>query len=112
MFDQVNRDLEIRDLYNSEDAFKLAPDYSDAYRARMNANLAFYDALDGKIDWPLNEEGNHPLTKLLLAAFLIVDASKPLSELSYFEIEQSMLKGATHVTAGGGGGNEGIMGSI
>jgi hypothetical protein len=112
MFDQVNRDLEIRDLYNSEDAFKLAPDYFDAYRARMNANLAFYDGLDGKIDWPLNEQGNHPLTKLLLADFLVVDASKPLSELSYFEIEQSMLKGVTHVTAGGRWLNEDIMDSI
>jgi hypothetical protein len=112
MFDQVNRDLEIRDLYNSEDAFKLAPDYFDAYRARMNANLAFYDGLDGKIDWPLNEQGNHPLTKLLLADFLVVDASKQLSELSYFEIEQSMLKGVTHVTAGGRWLNEDIMDSI
>ena len=30
-FDQVNRDLEIRDLYNSEDAFRLA----DTYRGRL-----------------------------------------------------------------------------
>ena len=32
MFDPVNRDLEIRDLYNSEDAFALTPDYVGAYR--------------------------------------------------------------------------------
>jgi hypothetical protein len=112
MFDQVNRDLEIRDLYNSEDAFKVAPDYFDAYRARMNANLAFYDGLDGKIDWPINAQGNHPLTKLLLADFLVVDASKQLSELSYFEIEQSMLESRVHETAGGRWLNEDIMDSI
>ena len=47
-FDQVNRDLEIRDLYNMEDAFRLAPAYQGAYRARLNANLAFWDGLDGK----------------------------------------------------------------
>ena len=47
-FDQVNRNLEIRDLYNSEDAFNLKPDYFDVYRTRMNANLAFHDGLDGK----------------------------------------------------------------
>ena len=52
MLDPVNRDLEIRDLYNSEDAFALTPDYVGAYRARFNANLPFYDRLDGKIDWP------------------------------------------------------------
>jgi hypothetical protein len=38
--DPVNRDIEIRDLYNSEDAFGLASYYLDAYRARLNANLA------------------------------------------------------------------------
>jgi hypothetical protein len=30
-FDQVNRDLEIRDLYNLEDAFHLGKDYRGAY---------------------------------------------------------------------------------
>ena len=46
-FDPVNRDLEIRDLYNMEDAFHLAEAYLGAYRARLNANLAFWDSLDG-----------------------------------------------------------------
>ena len=50
-FDQVNRDLKIRDLYNMEDAFHLADGYLGAYRARLNANLAFWDGLDGKADW-------------------------------------------------------------
>jgi Domain of unknown function (DUF4331) len=109
MFDQVNRDLEIRDLYNSEDAFNLKPDYFDAYRVRMNANLAFYDGLDGKIDWPFDHQGNHPLTKLLLADFLVVDASKPFAETSYFEIERSMLEGRAHTTPGGRWLNQDIM---
>jgi Domain of unknown function (DUF4331) len=109
MFDQVNKDLEIRDLYNSEDAFDLKPDYFDAYRLRMNANLAFYDGLDGKIDWPFDRHGNHPLTRLLLADFLVVDASKPFAETSYFEIERSMLEGRTHATPGGRWLNEDIM---
>ena len=42
-FDPVNRDLEIRDIYNMEDAFHLAAAYRGAYRARLNANLAFWD---------------------------------------------------------------------
>jgi hypothetical protein len=109
MFDQVNRDLEIRDLYNNEDAFNLTPDYLGAYRARMNANLAFYDGLDGKIDWPFDEHGNHPLTELLLADFLVVDASKPFRETSYFEIEQAMLAGRAHATPGGRWLNEDMM---
>jgi Domain of unknown function (DUF4331) len=109
MFDQVNRDLEIRDLYNSEDAFNLKPDYFDAYRVRMNANLAFYDGLDGKIDWPFDRHGNHPLTKLLLADFLVVDASKPFAETSYFDIERSMLERRAHASPGGRWLNEDFM---
>jgi hypothetical protein len=101
IFDQVNRDLEIRDLYNNEDAFNLSKEYIGAFRSRLNANLTFYDGLDGKTDWPLDEHGNHPLTELLLADFLTIDASKPHDETSYFEIEQAMLKGRTHATCGG-----------
>jgi len=109
MFDKVNKNLEIRDLYNSEDAFDLKLDYFNAYRARLNANLAFYDGLDGKIDWPLDGHGNHPLTKLLLADFLVVDASKPFAETSYFEIERSMLERRTNVTPGGRWLNQDFM---
>lgn len=102
-FDPVNRDLEIRDLYNAEDAFNLGPDYVGAYRARLNANLAFFDRLDGKTDWPPDEQGVHPLTELLLADFLVVDTSKPFSDGgdSDLEIERAVLTGRPHTTCGG-----------
>jgi hypothetical protein len=112
IFDPVNRDLEIRDLYNNEDAFRLSEDYVGAYRARLNANLAFYDGLDGKTDWPLDEHGNHPLTELLLADYLVVDASKPFDETSYFEVEQAMLEERAHTTCGGRWLNEDVVDSI
>src|SRR4051795_3004971 len=79
-FDPVNRDLEIRDLYNMEDAFHLENTYLGAYRSRLNANLAFWDGLDGKVDWPPDENGDHPLTDLVLADFLVVDVTKPYVE--------------------------------
>jgi Domain of unknown function (DUF4331) len=100
-FDTVNRDLEIRDLYNADDAFNLSPDYVGAYRARLNANLAFFDRLDGKIDWPLDDQGNHPLTELWLADFLVVDMAKPFSDEGYLEIETALLAGRQHTTCGG-----------
>jgi len=101
-FDAVNRDLEIRDLYNSEDAFGLADGYLGAYRARLNANLAFWDGLDGNADWPLGEGGSHPLTELVLADYLVVDATKPYVEQgSYLEIELAALRGEAHRTCGG-----------
>jgi hypothetical protein len=100
-FDPVNRDLELRDLYNAEDAFNLGPAYVGAYRARLNANLAFFDRLDGATDWPPDEQGNHPLTELLLADFLVVDTSKPFTDGGFLEIERAVLAGRPHTTCGG-----------
>src|SRR5262245_45743838 len=111
-FDQTNRNLEIRDLYNSEDAFHVSSDYIEAYRARFNANLAFFDTLDDKVDWPLDGHGNHPLTNLLLSDFLVVDLSKEFRETSYFEIEQAMLKDRAHVARGGRWLDADLMGSL
>src|SRR3954451_5984629 len=112
-FDAVNRDLEIRDLYNSEDAFALADGYLGAYRARLNANLAFWDGLDGKTDWPLGEGGNHPLTDLVLADHLAVDVTKPYVEQgSYLEIELAALRGEAHRTCGGRTLNDDVMDTI
>jgi hypothetical protein len=111
-FDTVNRDLEIRDLYNQEDPFRLAQTYAGAYRARLNANLAFYDSLDSTIDWPLDEHGNHPLTELLLNDFLVVDASKPYAEDSYFAIERALLAGCAHTSCGGRSLNDDIVDTL
>jgi hypothetical protein len=111
-FDQVNRDLEIRDLYNLEDAFHMSKDYCGAYRARLNANLAAIDRLDGKTDWQLGRDGSHPLTELLLADYLVVDVSKPYTENSFFEIERAALDGRAHETCGGRSLNENVMDTI
>ena len=109
-FDQVNRDLEIRDLYNMEDAFHLGDSYAGAYRARLNANLAFWDGLDGKVDWKTDGDGNHPLTDLVLADFLVVDVTKPyLEQGSFLEIELAARRGQPHQTCGGRTLNDDVM---
>ena len=109
-FDPVNRDLEIRDLYNMEDAFHLGDGYLGAYRARLNANLAFWDGLDGKADWPLGADGKHPLTELVLADFLVVDVTKPYVEQgSFLEIELAARRGGAHQTCGGRALNDDVM---
>ena len=112
-FDLVNRDLEIRDLYNMEDAFHLADAYQGAYRARLNANLAFWDGLDGKTDWPLKENGAHPLTEFMLADFLVVDVTKPYAEQgSFLEIEFATREARPHETCGGRALNDDVMDTI
>ena len=112
-FDQVNRDLEIRDLYNMDDAFALSAAYVNAYRARLNANLAFWDGLDGTIDWPAGPDGAHPLTELILADYLAVDASKPYAERgSFLEIELAARDGHAHRTCGGRALNDDAMDTL
>ncbi len=99
--DTVNRDLDVRELWNQEDPFELAPNYLGAYRARLNSNLVVMDGIDGKIDWPLQPDGSHPLTELYLGDYQVVDVSKPYAEDSYLEIEQALLQGRPHATCGG-----------
>jgi hypothetical protein len=112
-FDPVNRDLEIRDLYNMEDAFQLAEGYLGAYRARLNANLAFWDGLDGKTDWPADGNGTHPLTELVLADYLVVDVTKPYAEHgAFFEIERATRDGRAQETCGGRALNDDVMDTI
>ena len=112
-FDPVNRDLEIRDLYNMEDAFHLSRAYEGAYRARLNANLAFWDSLDGKTDWPARADGAHPLTELILADFLVLDVTKPYAEQgSFLEIELAARHGEAHRTCGGRALNDDVMDTI
>lgn len=112
-FDPVNRDLEIRDLYNMEDAFHLGDSYVGAYRARLNANLAFWDGLDGTQDWPVREDGSHPLTDLVLADYLVVDVTKPyLEHGSFLEIELAARCGRPHQTCGGRALNDDVMDTI
>jgi hypothetical protein len=112
-FDQVNRDLEIRDLYNMEDAFHLGDSYAGAYRARLDANLAFWDGLDGKVDWPVDGDGRHPLTDLVLDDYLVVDVGKPYVERgSFLEIELAARRGEAHTTCGGRTLNDDVMDTL
>jgi Domain of unknown function (DUF4331) len=112
-FDPVNRDLEIRDLYNMDDAFDLGPAYAGAYRARLDANLAFWDGLDGNIDWLPGADGSHPLTDLVLADYLVVDVTRPYVEQgSFLEIELAHRRGEPHATCGGRTLNDDVMDTI
>ena len=111
-FDNVNKDLEIRDLYNEEDAFSVRSEYEGAYRARLNANLCFLDQLDGTTNWMLVEGGTHPLTELLLADFLVVDQGKPFCEDGWFEIETALIAGHPHTTCGGRSLNDDIVDTL
>ena len=101
MRDSGAKGVELRDLYNKEDAFALLKEYRPLYESRLDANLAFLDRLDGKTAWPLGADGRHPLTDLLLGDFLVFDLAHAFGPGAFLEIEKSVLDGRPHGSAGG-----------
>ena len=99
--DPHTKGVELRDLYNREDAFALSKEYRSLYESRLDANLAFFDGLDGKTAWPLGQDGRHPLRDLLIGDFLILDLAQTFAPGNFLEIEQSLLDGRPHKSAGG-----------
>jgi hypothetical protein len=99
--DPRTKGVELRDLYNREDAFALSREYRPLYESRLDANLAFADGLDGKTAWPLGADGRHPLRDLLIADFLVLDLARAFAPGSFLEIERSLIQNRRHETAGG-----------
>ena len=93
--------VELRDLYNREDAFALSEVYRPLYESRLDANLAFFDALDGKIAWPPGPDGRHPLRDLLMGDFLVLDLAHAFAPGGFLEIERSLINNRPHESAGG-----------
>lgn len=111
--DKINPGLEIRDPYNEEDVFALRPDHAATYRARLDANLAFFSGLSGSGAWKQSDGGGHPLTDLLLADYLVLDLTKPYAETgSTYEIETALLAGREHATCGGRPLNDDIVDTL
>ncbi len=112
-YDQVNRDLEVRDLYNLEDAFHMSKDYRGAVPRPAERE----PRRDGPVSTarPTGHSGrtaSHPLTDLLLADYLVVDVAKPFAENSFFEIERAVLEGRPHETCGGRSFNDEMMDTL
>ena len=99
--DPRTKGVELRDLYNREDAFALSKEYRPLYESRLDANLAFFDSVDGKTAWPLGVDGRHPLRNLLMDDYLVLDLARPFAPGKFLEIERSMLEGRQHQSAGG-----------
>jgi hypothetical protein len=93
--------VELRDLYNKEDAFSLSKEYRPLYESRVDASLAFFDGLDGRTAWPLEPDGRHPLRDLLMSDFLIIELAHAFAQGNFLEIERSLSNNRPHESAGG-----------
>lgn len=94
----ANGAKDLRDLYNKEPPFS-SPGDVGSYRTRLRDNIAFYDHIDGKVEWA--EVDKDALADLLLNDFLVIDLAKPSGSDAFFEIERALLDGRDHVTCGG-----------
>ena len=99
--DPRTRGVELRDLYNREDAFALSSEYRPLYEARLDVNLAFFDGLDEQTAWPMEADGRHPLRDLLIGDFLMLDLEHPFAPGGFLEIERALLDNRAHARAGG-----------
>ena len=99
--DPRTKGIELRDLYNREDAFALSEEYRSLYESRLDANLVFFDALDGNLAWPLGPDGRHPLRDLLMGDFLVLDIAHAFAPGGFLEIERSLIDNLPHKSAGG-----------
>jgi Domain of unknown function (DUF4331) len=93
--------VELRDLYNREDAFSLSREYRPLYEARIDASLVFFDGLDGKTAWPPGPDGRHPLRDLLIGDYLILDLARDFAPGNFLEIERSLINARAHASSGG-----------
>jgi hypothetical protein len=87
------------DAYNRQDPFRIKP---AAFQAAFKANLAKFDAIDGKTDWT-PENTTKWVTRMSAGNYLVVDTSKPCSfdKPSYLDIEHEQTGGPRHTTCGG-----------
>jgi hypothetical protein len=107
--DTVNKTADLRDLYNLEDAFVVDPAAAESFRARLDANLVLFDALDDAIAWPSRPGTHHPLTEMWLNDHLVLDTTKPFSERGYLDLERAALTGQSPATCGGRWLNEDVI---
>ncbi len=101
---------DLRDLYNLDRPFRVSAARQNIYQEKLARNIAFFDALDGRKDWPDRERDE--LARLIADDSLIVDVSKPCPAQSFLEIERSVLQHKAHQTCGGRRPDDDIMDAL
>jgi hypothetical protein len=90
---------DLRDLWNQQTPFAIAEELRPIFRKRLIDSLTAWDMTDGRADW--TPAGIAASAEVFLDDFLLFDVSKPITDISYLEIEKSALNGRLHQTGGG-----------
>ncbi|MFT3717347.1 SRPBCC family protein [Pseudorhodoferax sp.] len=91
--------LDLRDLWNQQTPFAIAPEVAPLFRQRLKESFERYDMMDGRADWsPAALAAN---VNVFFDDFLLFDVSKPITDASHLEIEKSTINGQAYRTGGG-----------
>lgn len=90
---------DLRDLWNQQTPFAIAPEFAPVFRKRLVDSLREYDLRDGRADWSPAQLAAS--ANVFLDDFQLIDVSKPTTDTSYLEIEKSTLNGRSYQTGGG-----------
>src|SRR6516165_7817556 len=90
---------DLRDLWNQQTPFALAPELRPLFLQRLKDSLTEWDMRDGQRDWTASALAAH--VNVRLDDYLLFDVAKPITDLSHLEIERSTLDGRTYQTGGG-----------
>jgi Domain of unknown function (DUF4331)/Polyketide cyclase / dehydrase and lipid transport len=96
----IPNSVDLRDLWNQQTPFANAPaEVSALFKKRLRESFEFWDMRDGKKDWDPALLDAH--VNLRMNDFLVFDVSKPITNNSHLEIEQSTIDGKPYATGGG-----------
>ena len=85
---------------NQQTPFVAVPsEVSALFKKRLRDSFEFWDMRDGKRDWDPALLDAH--VNIRMNDFLVFDVSKPITNTSHLEIEQSTIDGKPYVTGGG-----------
>jgi hypothetical protein len=90
---------DLRDLWNQQPPFAIPQELRPLFLQRLKASLTEWDMRDGQQDWTPSALAAH--ANVRLDDYLLFDVAKPITEVSYSEIERSTLNGRTYQTGGG-----------
>jgi hypothetical protein len=96
----IPNSVDLRDLWNQQTPFAaVSSDVSALFKNRLRDSFEFWDMRDGKRDWDPASLDAH--VNIRMNDFLVFDVSKPITNTSHLEIEQSTIEGKPYVTGGG-----------
>ena len=92
--------VDLRDLWNQQTPFENMPsDVAPLFRKRLRDSFEFWDRRDDDIQWSPELLEAH--INVRMNDFLVFDVSKPITNQSHLEIEQSTIAGKSYTTGGG-----------